>query len=98
MRPLLSSILALHLIGVLGCAGKPKPTHATGNAPQSIGIAWLEGDGTLVMQLRAEEPGKAQGDALLRYKPEDPEYHRILDHIGNLKPGQTNSVPPWPAR
>jgi hypothetical protein len=96
MRPLLSVILALHVFGVLGCAGKAKAAHTTGSEPQSIGVAWLESDGTLVMQLRAEEPGKARGDALLRYKPDNPDYHRMLEHIGNLKPGQTNPVPPWP--
>jgi hypothetical protein len=96
MRQLLSVILALHLFGVLGCAGKTKATRTTGSEPQSIGVAWLESDGTLVMQLRAEEPGKARGDALLRYKPDNPDYHRMLEHIGNLKAGQTNPVPPWP--
>jgi hypothetical protein len=59
-------------------------------------VAWLEPDGTLVMQLRAETAGKAVGDALLRYKPDDLEYGRMLEHVGPLKPGERKPVPPWP--
>jgi hypothetical protein len=44
----------------------------------------------------AEDHGKGAGDALLKYKPQDAEYRRILEHIGGLKPGETKPVPPWP--
>jgi len=84
------------LCSLSGCAHKP--STPTGNPPDSIGIAWMENDGTLVMQLTARDSNRTLGDALLRYKPTDPQYRRMLDHVGDLKPGQTNSVPPWPAR
>ena len=96
MRQFVSGTLALLFLVGFGCAGKGKSTYNTVQQIDSIGVAWLESDGTLVMQLRAEDRGKALGDALLRYKPEDPAYHQMLAHIGNLKPGETKPVPPWP--
>lgn len=89
-------LLAALFLAASGCAERAKSNRTNSSEPQSIGVAWLESDGTLVMQLRAEQPGKAQGDALLRYPPADPQYHRMLEHVGDLKPGQTNPVPPWP--
>jgi hypothetical protein len=62
----------------------------------SIGTAWMERDGTIVLQLRAEGPGGVAGDALLHYSKNDPEYGRILRHLGGLKPGESKLVPPWP--
>lgn len=62
----------------------------------SIGKAWMERDGTIVLQLRAEGPGGAVGDALLRYPANHREYDRVMRHLGGLKPGETKPVPPWP--
>jgi hypothetical protein len=83
------------LLTVLGCGTQRKPANNTPKPPDSIGVAWLEPDRTLVMQLRAESKDKALGDALLRYKPDDPAYRRMLDHVGELKPGERKPVPPW---
>jgi hypothetical protein len=96
MRGALFACLVALLLILTGCAAKDASTHGATQQPKSIGAAWLETDGTLVMQLRAETPGKALGDALLRYKPDDPAYHRMLDHVGPLKPGETKPVPPFP--
>lgn len=95
MRRLRLVFAALFLVAC-GCAEKANSNRTGSLDGQPIGVAWLENDGTLVMQLRAETPGKARGDALLRYSPTDPQYHLMLEHVGGLKPGQTNPVPPWP--
>ena len=89
--------MAALLLVIAGCAGKEKSPPDSAATPDTIGVAWLENDGTLVLQLRAQGTGKSVGDALLRYKPGDPEYSRTLQHIGGLEPGQTKPVPPWPA-
>jgi len=65
-------------------------------AAASIGMASMEPDGTLVLQLRAEGPGV--GDALLRYTKNDPHYQEVLKHIGGLRPGESKPVPPWPEK
>jgi len=64
----------------------------------SIGVAWMEADGTIVLQLRAEGPGGARGDALMRYPVGHPQYQEILQHLGGLEKGQSKPVPPWPEK
>ena len=61
----------------------------------SIGVATMKQDGTIVLQLRAEQPN-ITGDSLILYPPNDPNYAKILKHIGGLRPGETKNVPPWP--
>jgi hypothetical protein len=68
------------------------------NEKDSIGSAWMEKDGTIVLQLRAEGPDGLIGDALLRYPRTHPEYKNILRHLGGLKKGEIKQVPPWPSK
>ncbi|MBI4532465.1 MAG: hypothetical protein HY711_00850 [Candidatus Melainabacteria bacterium] len=63
--------------------------------PKSIGVAYMDQDGTITLQLRAEGAG-AIGDAILTYQKSDKDYAKILLHIGGLKPGGYKPVPPWP--
>jgi hypothetical protein len=62
----------------------------------SIGSATMKQDRTILLQLRAEGPDGALGDALLTYPPDHPKYQQILDHLGGLEPGQEKPVPPFP--
>ena len=62
----------------------------------SIGVATMKPDGVLVLQLRAEGPGGAIGDARITYSPGDPNYQKVLSHLGGLKPGESKPVPPFP--
>jgi hypothetical protein len=61
------------------------------SAPASIGVATMEKDGTIVLQLRAEGGG-ALGDALLRYPIDHARYAEILRHLGGLEPGQSKPL------
>ena len=36
------------------------------------------------------------GDAVFVYKPGDPMYEKIKEHLGGIKPGEEKPVPPWP--
>ncbi len=74
------------------CLPKKKPKLPAG---PSIGVATMEKDGTIVLQLRAEGPGPMIGDALFKYPPKDPQYAKILNHLGGLRPGESKPVPPW---
>jgi len=51
-------------------------------------------DGTITLQLRATGGG-AVGDGMIVYRPSDPKYRDVLEHLGGLKPGETKPVPPW---
>lgn len=61
----------------------------------TIGVAWMEDDGTIVLRLRAEGPGVV-GMGTLRYEKDHPQYKDILLHVGPLEPGQHKPVAPWP--
>ena len=75
--------------------GCTTPAPAAGPAA-SIGSATMARDGTITLQLMALAPGGVRGDALLTYRPGDPNYAKIRRHLGGLKPGEHKAVPPWP--
>jgi hypothetical protein len=63
----------------------------------TIGSAAMEENGDIVLTLRAAAGNSGiVGDAQLRYKPGDPEYMDVLQHLGGLEPGESKLVPPWP--
>lgn len=62
---------------------------------ESIGVAQMISDGTVVLDLRAIAGG-GQGEARMVYPPSHPRYREIVEHLGGLKPGETKPVPPWP--
>lgn len=59
-----------------------------------IGVAWMEPDGTIKLQLRAVGPN-ITGTGMVAYTKEQPEYESVLAHIGGLTPGERKSVRPW---
>ncbi len=68
-------------------------------AQHAIGVATMEEDGTIVLQLRTEGPQRGViGEARLEYPPHHPQYEEILKHLGGLEKGQTKPVPPWPEK
>jgi hypothetical protein len=78
--------------------GQWKHIDRNGNFVESepIGVARMENDGTIVLQLRAVSSGGTTGDGFLKYPKGHPEYEKILRHIGGLETGQSKPVPPWP--
>jgi hypothetical protein len=70
-------------------------SSATPAPEESIGVATMEPDGTIVLKLRATAPGLL-GDAQLRYRRSDKDYAEVLKHLGGLHPGESKSVRPWP--
>jgi hypothetical protein len=78
---------------------QPVDAGAASAAPKSIGAARMLADGTITLQLRAEDPASgAIGDAFFTYPPTHPEYQKILEHLGPMKPGDQRPVPPWPEK
>ena len=64
----------------------------------SIGSAFLDEEGSIVLDLRATNGRGVVGDARLVYPRSHPKYASILEHLGGLAPGETKQVPPWPER
>jgi hypothetical protein len=67
----------------------------TGAPADSIGMAEISEDGTLVLTLRAAGNG-AVGDARIVYTKSDPRYDEVKKHVGPLKPGEQKPVRPFP--
>jgi hypothetical protein len=69
--------------------------------PESIGMATMLDDGTIVLDLRAETDDtsapRTTGHARYVLAPSDPRYAETIRHLGPMKPGETRSVPPWPS-
>lgn len=59
--------------------------------PGSIGTAVMSPDGTITMNLRS--PNGAEG--VFSYPRSDPNYARMLSHLGGMRPGEHKSVPPF---
>ncbi len=64
-------------------------------SPETIGMATMTDDRTLILDLRADGPAGAIGDARFVYPPSHPQYQEILSHIGDIKPGEQKPVAPW---
>ena len=81
-------------------SGEPSPSPHPVPSPvenqPSIGSALMQPDGTIVLQLRAEDGTGRRGDALLTYPPAHPRYQFIREHLGGIQPGESKAVPPWP--
>ena len=61
-----------------------------------IGSAKMLADKTIVLHLRAEtsELPPSIGQAQFIYKPADPKYAEIVQHVGGLKPGEEKTFMP----
>jgi hypothetical protein len=62
---------------------------------KDIGMVTMDFDGTLHFRLRAESECGIIGDAQFIYRKKDPDYNKMLKHIGKISPGETKSVPSW---
>jgi hypothetical protein len=62
----------------------------------SIGIAEMTSDRTIVLNLRASADRAGAGEARLVYPPSHPQYREVLEHLGGMSPGETKPIPPWP--
>ena len=69
---------------------------ASAQAPAPIGVATMEQNGTIVLDLRGEGPGRQVGHGRITYPPDHRDYRAVLDHLGGLQPGERKPVPPWP--
>jgi len=66
------------------------------NVQETIGSATMERDGTITLHLSVDDPNAGIGDGVITYRRSDPDYDYVLDHIGNLKPGENVAVRPFP--
>jgi hypothetical protein len=58
---------------------------------QSIGVAWKEADGTIIVRLRAESEG-CTGDLNMRFAKAHPKYAQVLAYLGGLSDDPEDAV------
>ena len=63
---------------------------------KTIGSATMDEAGVITLQLRAEGPEGTIGDTTLTYAPGDEKYASIKHHLGNINPGESVLVAPFP--
>ena len=78
-------LVAALLLPLPAMAQLQSDCRATG----SIGTAVMSQDGTITLKLRAADGTQA----LAAYRPGDPNYARMLSHLGGMRPGEHKSVP-----
>ncbi|MET3105988.1 hypothetical protein AAKU58_000803 [Oxalobacteraceae bacterium GrIS 1.18] len=61
---------------------------------KTIGTVFMDKDGSLILNLIAGDGG-SKGETQFIYKKVDPDYEKILKHIGQINVGQTKYVLPW---
>jgi len=75
--------------------GKRLGLKITVTAPPHIGVATMAADGTINMQLRSLPPGPI-AEAFVSYPPSHPKYQEMLEHLGELRPGGSKFIAPFP--
>ena len=93
-------LLSLVLPLALACSNAPNSAAAPAlkqdeKQGESIGVAMMQEDGTIIMRLRARSPSGALGERSFVYPPTHPQYQEILSHIGSIRKGQSVPVKPW---
>ena len=79
------------MLQLLSCAQSPAPTGEPGRAT-------LAADGSITIQIASRDPGPDQPMAhgYFVYKPGDPRYDEVKQHVGPLKAGVPKAIRPWP--
>lgn len=64
--------------------------------PLYIGMATMDPDGTIVLNLRAVSDMGDVGVGQLRYPMDHPQFMMVFDHLGGIAPGDKVPVRPFP--
>ena len=81
--------VALLLLLTLPASAQPLQSDCRGSGP-AIGTALMAADGTITLSFN----GPIMKGALA-YHRGDPQYQRMLSHVGGLQPGQKKPIPPF---
>jgi len=82
--------LAVALLLLLAVPASAQTLQQDCRGPGSIGTAVMSADGTITLNFNGPVM-----NGVLAYRRGNPEYARIMSHIGGIKPGQKKPVPPW---
>jgi serine/threonine protein kinase len=60
-----------------------------------LGIATMEEDGTVVLELHPLGPHGMPETTVFRFPPSHRSYREVVEHVGGLRPGERKPVPRW---
>jgi hypothetical protein len=66
------------------------------NAP-SIGVIWMEADGSIVVRLRADD-GVRIAEVNRMFSPHHLKYQQVIAHVGGLAAGEAKRLCEWDFR
>jgi hypothetical protein len=89
VRTILKLLIAAIIAVSIGLAAEGQVKE-----PVIIGDANMLGDGTIVVNLRRTADG-INVSGVVKYPINDPNYKKVLDHIGGMQPGEVKLVPAW---
>jgi len=82
--------LAVALLLLLGAPASAQTLQQDCRGTGSIGTAVMSADGTITLTFNGPVMR-----GVLAYHRGNPQYARIMSHIGGIQPGQKKPVPPW---
>src|SRR5262245_35514880 len=100
-------LAAVAVSALICCRGEPQfavpntvspdviDQQGTAPAPESVGVATMLDDHTIVLELRADFSSGRMAEGRFIYPPSHPQYLEILKHLGGLEPKQSKPVPPF---
>jgi hypothetical protein len=62
--------------------------------PENVGTASMAADGTITLHLRSDSSGII-AETVQTYRPGDPLYAQVLQHVWDIDPGEPRPIPPW---
>lgn len=71
-------------------------TDPNTNATEYIGMASMDENRNVILDLRATDGAGAVGVGRLVYGPAHAQYEMLLEHVGGLEPGEQKPVTPFP--
>ena len=82
-------VLYILLLLTVSAGAQPLQSDCRGSGP-AIGTALMAADGTITMSFNGPIM-----KGVLAYHRGDPQYQRMLSHVGGLQPGQKKPIPPF---
>jgi hypothetical protein len=69
----------------------PAPPAGESPGAPTIGVAWMEKNGTVYVRIRLEE-GDRIGDVNLTYPKRHPRYRAVVACLGGIRPGEAKPI------
>ncbi len=81
------------MVAIVACSVGPEKAHEEEFG--WIGIATIDTEGTITIQLRSQEEDGTIAHGYFSYPKDHEDYQDIKQHVGKLEVGEEKPIPPW---